>query len=362
MLGSANRREPRPGTALRVRADPTDMDTRRALLDALGDGPVSGPALADDLGVSRAAVWKAVESLREEGFAVESTPEGYVAPADPGYSAAGIEFGLDAPYAVEYHDRISSTNRRVRELAAGGEIPEEGVAVVADEQTGSRGRLDREWVAPSGGVWLSLAVRPDAPPARAPLFTLAAAVATADACREAGVDAHIKWPNDVLVGGPGGEDEDEYADADGDAAGEGSRGGRKLAGILTEMEGEADRISWLVAGIGVNANIDAETLPAGATSLQEELGEPVDRRRFAATLLERFDALAGTPDRMDRILPAWRERASTLGRRVRVDTPNGPVTGIAVDVEPPGALVIETDDGVRRVHAGDCEHLRDADG
>jgi len=92
------------------------MDTRRALLDALGDGPVSGPALADDLGVSRAAVWKAVESLREEGFAVESTPE-VRRPERPGYSAAGIEFGLDAPYAVEYYDRLSSTNDRARELA-----------------------------------------------------------------------------------------------------------------------------------------------------------------------------------------------------------------------------------------------------
>ncbi|ELZ43256.1 biotin--acetyl-CoA-carboxylase ligase [Halorubrum saccharovorum DSM 1137] len=331
------------------------MDTRRALLDALVDGPVSGPALADDLGVSRAAVWKAVESLREEGFAVESTSEGYAAPDDPGYSAAGLEFGLGAPYEIEYHDRIASTNERARELAAEGA---DGIAVVADEQTGGRGRLDREWVAPSGGVWLSLAIRPDVPPARAPLFTLAAAVATADACREAGVDAHIKWPNDVLVGGLGGETD---GDADGDAPGaSGGRGGRKVAGILTEMEGEADRVSWLVAGIGVNANIDPGALPADATSLQEVLGEPVDRRRFAATLLERFAALAGTSDRMDRILPAWRERASTLGRRVRVDTPNGPVTGTAVDVEPPGALVIETDDGTRRVHAGDCEHLRDA--
>ncbi|WP_435098080.1 biotin--[acetyl-CoA-carboxylase] ligase [Halorubrum sp. N11] len=324
------------------------MDTRRALLDALVDGPVSGPALAEDLGVSRAAVWKAVESLREEGFAVESAGDGYVAPEDPGYSAAGIEFGLDVPYVIEYHDRVSSTNDRARELAAGGA---DGIAVVADEQTGSRGRLDREWVAPSGGVWLSFAIRPDAPPARAPLFTLAAAVATADACREAGVDAHIKWPNDVLVGGSA-----SGTDTDADPTG---RGGRKVAGILTEMEGEADRISWIVPGVGVNANIDAEALPAGAASLQEELGEPVDRRRFAATLLERFAALAGTPDRMDRILPAWRERASTLGRRVRVDTSNGAVTGTAVDVEPPGALVIETDEGIRRVHAGDCEHLRD---
>lgn len=82
------------------------MDTRRALLGALASGPVSGPALAEDLDVSRAAVWKAVESLREDGFAVESTSEGYVAPVDPGYSAAGIEFGLDAPYEAEYHERV----------------------------------------------------------------------------------------------------------------------------------------------------------------------------------------------------------------------------------------------------------------
>jgi BirA family biotin operon repressor/biotin-[acetyl-CoA-carboxylase] ligase len=319
------------------------MDTRRALLDALADGPVSGPALAADLDVSRAAVWKAVEALREEGFAVASTPDGYVAPAAPGYCAAGIEFGLDAPYAVEHHDSLPSTNDRARELAAEGA---ENVAVVADEQTGGRGRLDREWVAPSGGVWLSLLTRPTAPPARAPLFTLAAAVATVDACREAGVEARIKWPNDVLVTG------------DADRSG---RGGRKLAGILTEMEGEADRVSWLVVGVGINADIDPRGLPAGATSLRAETGADVDRRRVATAFLERFATLAETADRSDRILSAWRERASTLGRRVRVETPSGPVTGTAVDVESPGALVIDTDEGTRRVHAGDCEHLRDAD-
>ncbi|WP_435075704.1 biotin--[acetyl-CoA-carboxylase] ligase [Halorubrum sp. HHNYT27] len=324
------------------------MNTRRALLDALADGPVSGPALAADLDVSRAAVWKAVEALREEGFAVESTADGYVAPADPAYCAAGIEFELDAPYVVEYHDSLPSTNDRARELAAEGA---EDVVVVADEQTGGRGRLDREWVAPSGGVWLSLLTRPTVPPARAPLFTLAAAVATVDACREAGVEAHIKWPNDVLVGG------DEGSDDGGDADG---RGGRKLAGILTEMEGEADRVSWLVVGIGINANIDRRTLPADATSLRAETGADVDRRRIAATLLERFATLAETADRSDRILAAWRDRASTLGRRVRVETPSGPVVGTAVDVESPGALVIDTDDGTQRVYAGDCEHLRDA--
>ncbi|MFC5134849.1 MULTISPECIES: biotin--[acetyl-CoA-carboxylase] ligase [Haloferacaceae] len=327
------------------------MDTRRALLSALESGPVSGPALADELGVSRAAVWKAVEGLREEGFAVESAADGYVAPADPAYCAAGIEFGLDAPYVVEHHESLPSTNDRARTLAADGGTD---VAVVADEQTGGRGRLDREWVAPSGGVWVSVLTRPAVAPARAPLFTLAAAVAVADACREAGVDATIKWPNDVLVAGPeagGGDDRPGRSDRP-------DRGGRKLAGVLTEMEGEADRVSWLVVGVGVNANLDPGTLPAGATSLRAERGEDVDRRRFLARLLERYAELAADPDA---VLSAWRERASTLGRRVRVETPGGTVTGRAVDVEPPGALVVETDEGRTRVHAGDCEHLRDAD-
>lgn len=310
---------------------------------------MSGPALAEELGVSRVAVRKAVEELREEGFAVESADDGYVAPADPAYRAAGIEFGLDAPYAVEYHGSVPSTNDRARELAADGDGD---VAVVADAQTGGRGRLEREWVAPSGGVWVSVLTRPSVAPARAPIFTLAAAVAVADACREAGVDATIKWPNDVLVERSDGRDAVDRAGGTG-------RGGRKLAGVLTEMEAEADRVSWLVVGIGVNANLDPKTLPAGATSLRAERGDGVDRRRFLARLLERYAELAADPDS---VLPAWRERASTLGRRVRVETPDGTVVGNAVDVEPPGVLVVETDEGRTRVHAGDCEHLRDADG
>ncbi|MFW6000365.1 MAG: biotin--[acetyl-CoA-carboxylase] ligase, partial [Halorubrum sp.] len=106
---------------------------------------------------------------------------------------------------------------------------------------------------------------------------------------------------------------------------------------------------------------DPETLPAGATSLSAEVGDPVDRRRFAATLLERYAELTASSSALDGILPAWRDRASTLGRRVRVEAADGAVEGTAVDVAEPGALVIDTGEGRRRVHAGDCEHLRDAE-
>jgi BirA family biotin operon repressor/biotin-[acetyl-CoA-carboxylase] ligase len=315
-------------------------DTQRALLDALVVGPVSGPALADDLGVSRAAVWKAVEGLREAGFAIESTDEGYVVAEVPEYGAAAVEYGLEAPYTVEYHDSLGSTNDRARDLAGEGATD---VAVLADEQTGGRGRLDRSYTAPSGGVWVSLLLRPDSPPAHVPLFTLAAAVATTRACREAGVEAGIKWPNDVLVPS--------------DDPGTGGRGGAKLAGILTEMEGEADRVAWLVVGVGVNANVAATALPEGATSLRAERGADVDRRRFVQRLIETFHDLRESPER---VLEEWREYALTLGQRVRVDTPGGVVEGVAVDVTHPGALVVRTDEGEVTVHAGDCEHLRSA--
>lgn len=313
-------------------------ETRRALVDALEAGPVSGPALAEQLGVSRAAVWKHVEALREAGLPVESTDEGYAVVGDPGYGAPGIAYGLDAPYEVEFHDAHPSTNDRARELAREGATD---VVVVADEQTAGRGRLDRGWTGPPGGVYASVLCRPDRPPAEAPLFTLAAAVAVTRATREAGVDAGIKWPNDVVVPGS------DRADA--------GRGGAKLAGVLTEMEGEADRIGWLVVGTGVNANVDADGLPAGATSLRDERGGDVDRRRFLQRVIEEFHALREAPDA---VLPAWRDHALTLGRRVRVETPDRVVEGEAVDVRFPGGLVVETADGTETVHAGDCEHLR----
>jgi BirA family biotin operon repressor/biotin-[acetyl-CoA-carboxylase] ligase len=317
-------------------------ETRRQVLDALAAGPVAGPALADRLGVSRAAVWKQVEALREAGFEVASTDAGYELRDVPEFGGAAVEYGLEAPFEVEYHDSLPSTNDRARELAAEGR---EDVVVLADAQTGGRGRLDREWASPPGGVWLSILVRPEIPPAHAPAFTMAAAVATTRAAREAGADAVIKWPNDVLVaGGTNSGDGDQSADE------------RKLAGVLTEMEGEADRVSWLVVGVGVNANVDPDDLPAGqaATSLRAAVGD-VDRRLFTQRLLEEFHDLRGD---LEGVIDAWREHASTLGRRVRVETPAGEVVGEAVDVRFPGTLVVDTGDGREEITAGDCEHLR----
>ncbi|PSQ35684.1 biotin--[acetyl-CoA-carboxylase] ligase [Halobacteriales archaeon SW_10_66_29] len=308
------------------------QETRARVLDRIAAGPVGGPQIAEDLGISRAAVWKHVEALRAAGFEIDSAEAGYELISIPEFGGPAVEFGLDAPYEVEYHETIDSTNARARDLAVDGRA---NVVVLADAQTGGRGRLDRGWSSPSGGIWLSILSRPQVPPAQAPAYTLAAAVATTRAVREAGVDASIKWPNDVLVGD------------------------RKLAGILTEMEGEADRVSWLVVGIGINANVDAADLPTDrpVTTVREEVGD-VDRRELTQSLLAAFHEL--TVD-LQQVLPAWRKLSSTLGQRVRVETPGEEIVGDAVDVRFPGSLVVETAEGTREVTAGDCEHLRPAD-
>lgn len=242
------------------------------------------------------------------------------------FDVDAIADGLDAPYRVEFHERIGSTNDRARELAEDGET---GVAVVTGEQTAGRGRRDRSWAGPPGGVYLSLVVDPDLEPGDYPLVTMAAAVATARALQDQGVETSIKWPNDVLA-----------TDADGTG---------KLAGILTERVDD-----HLVVGIGVNANVDPGELPERATSAQSLVGA-LDQAALARAIL---DGIATRLLNSEEILAAWREDAATLGRQVRVETPGGTIEGEAVDVERPGRLVVATGDRTVEVSTGDCEHLR----
>ena len=305
-------------------------DTRRSLLEALEDGPVGGPRLAAALGVTRAAVWKHVEALRAEGFDVETTDDGYVVTDAPEFGGYAVEFGLGAPFEVEYHDGIGSTNDRARSLAGSGATD---VVVLADRQTEGRGRLSRGWSSPSGGIWMSVVCRPAVSPSAVPLLTFAATVAVTEALRDEGVEAAIKWPNDVIV--PGSEN-------------------AKIAGVLAELDGEVDRVSWVVIGVGVNANVPPDELPPGATSALSERG-PIDRRRFVQRVLETFDDLRDDPDTT---LERWRGLSDTLGRPVRVVTSDGPIMGQAIDVSSEGGLVVDTDDGTVTTLTGDCEQLR----
>ncbi|PSQ18021.1 biotin--[acetyl-CoA-carboxylase] ligase [Halobacteriales archaeon QS_8_69_26] len=244
-----------------------------------------------------------------------------------------------SPFSVEYHESIGSTNDRARELAAEGAAD---AVVVADRQTGGRGRRGRSWTGPQGGIYASVVLAPELPTDEVPMLTLAAGVAVARVAREAGTDAWIKWPNDVVVPVTG----EEAPGTGDDPTPEG-----KLAGILTERVDDR-----AVVGIGVNANVDPADLPDRAVTLRD-LVDDVDRGAFVADVLVELDDLRSDPDG---ILPAWCDLARTLGQRVRVETPEGTVVGEAVGIDRPGRLVVETRDGRVQVSTGDCEHLRPA--
>ena len=237
------------------------------------------------------------------------------------------------PFSVEPHTSLPSTNDRARELAATGATD---VVVVADRQTMGRGRLDREWASPPGGIWLSLLVWPDLPIDRLPLLTFAAAIATVEAVRGVGGEAVIKWPNDVLV------------EVDGEE--------RKLAGILTESATTDGAVEWAIIGIGLNANVDPDELPVGSISLRALVGD-VDRVAVTERLLVSFDRLRADPDA---ILEAWRRYATTIDRQVRVTTDDGTIEGRAVDIDTAGRLLVDVNGTIERVAAGDCQHLRPA--
>lgn len=301
---------------------------QRAVLAALVRGPVEPTALGDRLELPSSVVGSHIDALREHGFEIERGPDGFELTTVPAYGY-GIQAGLDAPFVVDYHPTIGSTNDRARELAERGETD---VAVIADTQTGGKGRLDREWASPRGGIYSSLVIRPELVPSRLPVMTLVASVAGAEAAEAVGVEAVTKWPNDLL--GPG---------------------GRKLGGVLAESSVAGGTVEWAVVGFGLNANVDAAALPPGATSLQELAGQAIDRRAVAQRYLEAFDTWRHDPEG---VLDAWRERSATLGEEVRVRTGDGEFVGRATDIDEVGALLVETESGTSRVTAGDCEHLR----
>lgn len=248
---------------------------------------------------------------------------------------------LGSPLAVraEVHEEIGSTQERARELAVGDPGAPHGTLVVSKVQTGGRGRLGRSWGSPGGGLWMSVVLRLDLPLHLAPRVTPAAAVGVAKALREMGVDARIKWPNDLLVGGAG---------------------GRKLCGILAEAGGYPSN-HFIVLGIGVNANVDQRELgapPQKVATLRSELGRDVDLLELLGSVLAKIDFEFGRLHDFGAVLDDWRSLERTLGGRVRVQRFGQVVEGTASDLGPEGQLFVQTETGVVEVFEGDVEHLR----
>jgi BirA family transcriptional regulator, biotin operon repressor / biotin---[acetyl-CoA-carboxylase] ligase len=265
--------------------------------------------------------------------------------------------GLGSPLAVrvDFHEEIDSTQRQARELAQGG--TPHGTLVVSELQKGGRGRLGRPWGSPPGGIWISLVLRPEVPVRFASRITQTAAVGVAKALWSFGVEARIKWPNDLLV------------------LKSGELGGRKICGILAESSAENvpvaakrtgpvpgdSRLDFVVLGVGLNANLDPEDLNVpdrGVATLRSELGHDVDLLELLGALLSNLDAELMSIDDFDAVLDDWRALNCTLGRPVRVARFGEVLEGRATDLTSEGALLLQTPEGTIELFEGEVEHLR----
>lgn len=311
------------------------------MLKRAGNNFVSGESIAGELKISRTAVWKHIQKLREHGYEILSRERcGYKLKDAPDLLLPGeIQVGLDTQIVggeMHYKPSVDSTNRLAKALAYHG--AKDGTIVVAEEQTGGKGRLERKYFSPRGkGIWFSVILRPNFLPKDASKVTLMAAVAVAEAMNRFNLKPEIKWPNDILFDG------------------------RKLVGILTEMTGEMGKIYYIVVGIGINVNIAREDFPEEirdtAASLCEINGEEIPRVQFFRAVLEELDKLYREVNEngFDKVLTLWRKYNVTLGKNIRVISviDDNDFSGKAVDLNEDGALVVETPEGLRTVYAGD---------
>ena len=302
----------------------------RILERLLAGETVSGQAISAELGVTRAAVWKQIEQLRALGFVIESQgKQGYRLLSCPdSLMAPVIARGLQTRWAgrqIVYLPSVDSTNRRARQLAAEG--APHGTLVIADEQTAGRGRRGRGWISPAGeGVFMSLILRPQSHPSEVARLSMQTALAVAlSIAQTTGLDARIKWPNDIVCGG------------------------RKVCGMLLEMNADEQAVHDVVAGIGINVHQTqfAPEIEKTASSLDLLSGQRVCRAALVRAFLEAFErteALAAQGALMD----AYRARSATLGQRVQVIAPAGSFTGTALEVTDSGSLIVEDEEGQRR--------------
>lgn len=308
------------------------------LLRSKHGGCVSGAEIASQLGVSRTAVWKHINELKLAGYNIESRARSGYCLLDcpdrllPELITHDLPTRLLGQSVVSYED-IPSTNDEAKRLAAQG--ADEGTVVVSEAQSVGKGRLERSFFCPAGGLWFSVILRPDFLPQEAPKCTLMAAVAVAMAMRDLGLDAGIKWPNDIYCQG------------------------RKLTGILTEMSAEMDRINYLVVGIGINANIPLASFPEEikdkAGSMSGILGHDIDRVAFLQKILTYMEQLYVDvlKNGFAQVLEQWRKHSITLGQLIDVVGVQEQFAGQAEDIDADGALLVRTDGGLRRVLAGD---------
>ena len=313
---------------------------KREILERLRQGePISGEELGRTIGISRTAVWKHINELKSEGYVIDSVPSrGYhfVSAPDallPEEIRAGLKtqvMGRD----IAYQKETPSTQEIAKALASQGVA--DGTIVVAETQSGGRGRVGRQWSSPEGGIYFSIVLRPDMKPSEALRLPLVAGVAVVQAIkRNTKLDPKLKWPNDIMLHS------------------------KKVGGILTEMSAETDRLDWVIVGIGLNVNTSHKSFPKGvegiATSLMEAGGKSISRVKLLQDILVEFESLYGelVKSGFEPIRAKWKALSNTIGANVVVSMPTEKVIGTAVDIDSDGALILKKEDGsLEKIIAG----------
>ncbi len=308
---------------------------------------ISGQYLSQSLDISRTAVWKYVNALKKQGYEIEGVPnKGYRLVSSPDIlTQEEISPLLTTSIMgcrIIHRDTLASTSILAKEIAS---QQKEGTVVIAEEQSGGRGRLGRQWFSPrGGGIFVSIILKPEIRPDKAYQITQVAAVAAVKAIEDiTGLAAGIKWPNDIIVNG------------------------KKVCGILTEMNAEADIINHIVLSMGLNVNAGAEDVPRDikdkAAFLSTECGCFISRRQLMAVLLEKteIEYIKFLKNGFKATVGDCRKYSLSLGREVRVTQIDRVLRGRAVDITEEGILLLETGSGTVEVISGDVS-VRGIDG
>ena len=290
---------------------------------------LSGEQLSAVLGISRVSIWQHINKLQELGYHILSTPNGYRLIDSPDIPFPW-EFS-DRGFNVLYYPEVSSTMDTAKDLARKN-CPDFTV-VVAGRQTKGRGRLKRRWLSDDGGLYFTLVLRPDIPVLLSSRVNFLASLTLARVLRKMlQIDAAVKWPNDILVDG------------------------RKISGMLSELEAETDRVLFIRIGMGINVNNDPSVAEPGASSLKKITGREISKKMLLTRFLVEFEKRLRKAE-FENVISEWKKYTVTLNRRVKIVTHKEVSEGLAVDVEEDGALVLELADGTRKkIVYGDCFH------
>ncbi len=301
---------------------------------------VSGEKLAKELKVSRTAIWKQINSLKKNGYKIEAVKnKGYKIISKPDLLLPEeIDSGLNTKIVgkkIIYFKEVDSTNSYCKKLIK--KNIEEGTVVVADIQKKGRGRKNRSWFSPDGGIWFSMILKPNISPMNAMIITMATSISLVEAINESsGLECVIKWPNDVLIKG------------------------KKVCGVLTELESEMDKINYAIVGVGINVNntVDKD-LQKIATSIKDELNKKISRVELFKNILNNFDEKYGFVKNFDfeKIRALWFKHSNIVGKNIKVIQLNREIKGRVVDIDEAGCLIVDTGKKLEKIVSGDVVYL-----